>query len=347
MLSEELNINITPFNFSSKEDNLDIITRYDLAMLQKMFKYKGLPETIPQRMLEMFLQTNGNVFITDKYDGNLYAYTGGLGGERDEYYRPTKYTVANPYQEYSAVLDVDVDGILIRNDSMGASILPLLGKWNTLLLETELTMYIADINMRMSELISSTDESTKKAGDKYIKDIIDGKLSVILDESLVNSLTKHSEHGNTHYLTDLKELYQFIKGTKYSLLGLSSTLNMKRERLNTAEVELDVDTLLPYVDDMLESRRDGIQKVNDMFGTNISVELSSAWGVRHSVNMHLDESEDNALEPETPDTEDNPEYPETPDTEDEPEYPDTEDETEHPETSDTPESEDDDERENT
>lgn len=343
MLSEELNINITPFNFVDKESNLDIITRYDLAMLQKMFKYDGLPETIPQRMLEMFLQTNGNVFITDKYDGKLYAYTGGLGGVRDEYYRPTQYTIANPYQEFSEVLTVDTDGILIRNDSMGASILPLLGKWNTLLLETELTMYIADINLRMSQLLSSTDESTKKAADKYIKDITAGKLGVILDESLVNSLTKHSDSANTRYLTELKELYQFIKGTKYSLLGLSSTLNMKRERLNTAEVELDVDTLLPYVDDMLESRRDGIQKVNEMFGTNITVELSSAWGVRHSVNLHLDESEDILVDPDNPDIQDdNPDTPDdNPDTPED--NPDTQDDNQDTQ-EDNPESEDEDER---
>jgi hypothetical protein len=31
------------------------------------------------------------------------------------------------------------------------------------------------------------------------------------------------------------------------------------------------------VDDMLECRQAGIDEVNKMFGTNISVELSSAW----------------------------------------------------------------------
>lgn len=303
ILSYELDINAHVFDFKNKESNIDIITRYDMAQLQAMFEYKNLPETIPKRMLEMFLQSNGNIFITNKYNGkDLYAYTGGLGGVRDEYYRPTIYTIANPFQEFTAELRVDVDGVLMRNDSMASSLIPLLSKYNTLLLETELTMYIADINIRLTEMLSSTDESTKRACDKYLKDIIDGKLGTILDESLVSSITKYNDkqsHGN---VTQLIELYQFIKGTKAGLLGMSSTVNMKRERLNSGEVELDSDLLLPYIDDMLQSRREGLRKVNEMYGTDISVDLASAWGVRHTADMHLAESAPNSLEPNPSET---------------------------------------------
>ena len=52
---------------------------------------------------------------------------------------------------------------------------------------------------------------------------------------------------------------------------------MKREGINSYESQLNDDMLFPTVDDMLERRKEGIEKVNKMYGTNITVELNSSW----------------------------------------------------------------------
>ena len=52
---------------------------------------------------------------------------------------------------------------------------------------------------------------------------------------------------------------------------------MKREALNSAESALNDDILYPLIDEMLEERQKDIEKVNELYGTNISVELSSVW----------------------------------------------------------------------
>ena len=52
---------------------------------------------------------------------------------------------------------------------------------------------------------------------------------------------------------------------------------MKREAINDAESGMNEDSLLPLVDDMLENRKRGVEKINKMFGTNITVELDSSW----------------------------------------------------------------------
>jgi hypothetical protein len=54
---------------------------------------------------------------------------------------------------------------------------------------------------------------------------------------------------------------------------------MKRERLNLGEVSMNVDVLLPYVDNMLKERQDAVEKINAMFDTEISVKLASSWGL--------------------------------------------------------------------
>ena len=52
---------------------------------------------------------------------------------------------------------------------------------------------------------------------------------------------------------------------------------MKRESLSANEVDVNEDTLLPFIDDMLKSRKEDIEKFNKMFNTNIQVELDSSW----------------------------------------------------------------------
>ena len=83
------------YDYKSKKDNVNQLNRYMLAKTLSMFEYQGLPETIPARELEKLLQKNGYAFITKAPDGQLYAFSGGLGGETDVYGNPTKITIAN------------------------------------------------------------------------------------------------------------------------------------------------------------------------------------------------------------------------------------------------------------
>ena len=81
------------------------------------------------------------------------------------------------------------------------------------------------------------------------------------------------------YITQLIELIQYYKASMYNELGLNANYNMKRERLNLGEVSMNVDVLLPYVDNMLKERQNAVEKINAMFDTEISVKLASSWGL--------------------------------------------------------------------
>ena len=74
-----------------------------LTRTQSIFKYKGLPDTIPQRTIELYLQCNGNCLFAE-HDGNYYVFVGGMGGILDYNYMPTEYIVANPYLKLNRVL---------------------------------------------------------------------------------------------------------------------------------------------------------------------------------------------------------------------------------------------------
>lgn len=250
---------------------------YMIDRLMSMFKYEGLPETIPKKFLDYYLFVNGHAFVT-KVNGELYVFVGGLGGEPDAYYRPTIYTVANPGLNFSKNLKIGEDGVLLRNDTMMYGLLPMLSKYCSLLAENLVTMRTADIMLRVIALLSAPDDNTKKACDLYLADLQDGKLGSIAENRFLDGIKMQSPPSNNgSYLTQFIELHQYLKGSMYNELGLNANFNMKREALGAGESGLNADILFPLVDDMLANRQECLDEVNKMFGTNITVEFNSTW----------------------------------------------------------------------
>lgn len=252
-----------------------------LAKTQAMFVYEGLPDTVPAEELERLLQTEGNAFFA-KVEGDVYALSGAAGGEPDPYNRPTIYTVANPALKLNKSYKIGVDGIFIKNDTNGNSLLPIIGKFAVLYTDGIISLNTASILTRITMLISASDDKTKQSADEFLKKILDGDFSVIGENAFFKGVNMQTAAtSNTQYITQLVELVQYYKANMLNELGLNANYNMKRERLNTGEVAMNVDVLLPYVDNMLHERQKALKQVNEMFGTEINVRLGSSWYLEH------------------------------------------------------------------
>lgn len=266
------------FNFADKYNCIQQHITYMLNRTQSMFKWEGLPDTITERALELYLQTNGNTCFY-KHEGSLYVFTGGLGGEPDVYYMPTIYTIANPALKLSKNLKIGVDCVVMPNDSMYLGLIPLFSRYATMLTENELSIKLALTNSRIIDIISAPDDRTKTSAEKYLQDIEDGKQGIIAENAFLEGLKSqpYGHTGSTSLLTNLIEMEQYIKASWFNDLGLNANYNMKRERLNMIESQMNHDSLLPLIDDMLKNRKQAIEKVNEMFGTNITVDFASSW----------------------------------------------------------------------
>ena len=265
------------YDFKNKDTNINEMLRYMLRRSTQMFKYNGLPDSIPKYILELYLQTNGNVCF-DKHNEKLYVFTGSMGGELNEYYLPTIYTISNPFLNLTKNLVIDKDCVVVANDSCYQGMLPQFKKYATALVENELSMNIASINSRMISLISASDDRTLKSAESYIKHILDGDLSVISEDAFLDGIKVQPYAKVTNdTLSKLIEYNQYLKASWFNDIGLNANYNMKREAINSNESQLNDDMLFPTVDDMLERRKEGIEKVNEMYGTNITVELNSSW----------------------------------------------------------------------
>lgn len=268
----------------NKDKSVNGYIRKMLAITQAMFIYKGLPETLPQNNLENLLQTNGNVFVTE-VDGKMYAFTGGLGGTPNAYNEATEYIVTNPYLNINKSYKIDVDGVLIKNDSGANSLLPIFGKYGVLCSDTLLSLNTCSVLSRITMLISASDDKTKQSADDFVNKIMQGDFSVIGENAFFKGVNLQSiSTQSSNQITQLIELLQYFKASAFNEIGLNANYNLKRERLNTSEVQMNVDALNPYVDNMLQERKKAVEKINAMFGTEIRVELASSWAIRKEEN---------------------------------------------------------------
>lgn len=261
-----------------------------LTKTQSMFVYENLPVTIPQGELEHLLQTNGNCFVA-MVDGNLYALYGSTGGDPDVYNRPTQYIVANPALKLNKVYEIGKDGVLFKNDYYMNGLLPLIGKFAVLLTDSNITLNTATILSRITMLISASDDKTKQSADAFMQKILDGDFSVIGESAFFNGVKlQNTQASNSQQLTQFVEVIQYYKANLLNELGLNANYNMKRERLNRNEVSMNIDVLLPFVDNMLYERQQAVEAINTMFGTEITVDLSSSWKTTHEQNDELEQA---------------------------------------------------------
>lgn len=262
--------------FTDKDYLLRSVVTQMLNKSTKMFKYNGLPDTILEKDLETQLQVGGYA-IWKEVKGNLYTFTGGLGGVPNPYYLPTIAVVANPALNYTANLKIGEECVVMLNDHYYQGLMPLFNRYGSLLVEAEMSLRLAIINARVPALIQADNDNTYKSATEFFKKIVAGEdYGIIASDEFFEGIKSHDFYKQA-YIKDLIESIQYIKGSWYNELGLSAQFNMKREAINEAEATMNEDILYPTVDTMLESRQFALDKVNAMYGTNITVELNSVW----------------------------------------------------------------------
>lgn len=276
-------------------DKRKSIYNYVLMMFDRtnqMFEYKGLPDTIPAHMLELYLQINGHIGWLE-WNGKLYALPGGWGGAPDPYYRPTIYIVANPALGGShdckivnhlppfdeSVWSTKPDCVLMRNDTNMRGLFYLFSRYATELSENDISIRSAQINSRQQSIIAASTDREIASARAYIKALEDGKLEAVMDQAMATKGIRATNVSvqSANVIIQLIELQQYLKASWYNEIGLNANFNMKREYLSEEELMAQTDTLIPLIDDMLRCRKEAIEVVNSTFGTSISVEKNSAW----------------------------------------------------------------------
>ena len=249
-----------------------------LNIMNTAFDYNGIPEEwdLNLRKLENYFQIMGVAGVSDENtDGKVREYQGGLGGECDAHYEPQVLVVANPWDGTNKSLDQRKGEVVIGyNDSLRNGILPIIELYADLLTENIISIKLASIQSRAPALISAEDDATLEAVNRYIDDLVLGKLTATGENQFFEGIrVQPLQNGANQTIQNLIELHQYLKASELQELGINANFNMKREALNSAESALNTDALIPLLDDMLHCRQEFVDKLNKRYGTYITVKL--------------------------------------------------------------------------
>ena len=284
---------IKPWEWSefgvSNIDKAQLTNYYYKMLLNRvinMFTWENLPDTIDEQVMNFWLFVTGRVVFTE-FSGKLYALNGNYGGYPNEYYLPTEFIVANPILG-SKNVKIDIDGVVMFNSdtdkyptqTMVGGLYPILTLTANMLADCVVTISSALKNGRVQTAFLCKDDTVRIAGEKVLKQLYNGNPAVMIDDTILNCITPIKMADNTSVATILQqtvETYQFWLANFYNSIGVNANFNMKRERLNTAEVNINDSALFVNVVNMLNNRKQAVEKINKMFGTNITVEISNEW----------------------------------------------------------------------
>lgn len=273
-----------------------------LNICLKMFEYEGLPESLPARELELNLMITGHavVLVAPGTQGQLFTPLTATAGV-DRYYQPEWCTWANPkiIGDTGKQWFFDKDCINIWNNSLQESMwyIPLDGGMYSFIcryarqladIESSINMYA--VNTRATSMPVSDDNTVKESLKLFFKKLIKGERAIVTDSTIVEkfrSVNILEGHLNDS-LNDLLVARDKILEQFYRDIGIRM-YNPKRAQVTESELESNDQLLLICHDDMLKCRQEGIEKVNNMFGTNISVKLNPYFDIKEVIADATDE----------------------------------------------------------
>lgn len=267
-----------------------------LNFCMMMFEYENLPSGLPAREIELNLLITGHAVILANPDrpGELFTPLTSIAGV-DEYYQPEWAVFANPdvIRKNGKQWMFDKDCINIWNNSLQESMwyLPLDGSMYTFisryaraLSDIESSINIYTVNTRLTSIPVSDNQTVIESIKLFFKKLAMGKRSIISDSTIVNKFsTVDINSPKSDSLNDLlvardKILEQFFRDIGVRMY------NPKRAQVTESELESNDQLLLICHEDMLKCRQEGIEKVNDMFGTEISVSLNPLFDIQEVVS---------------------------------------------------------------
>lgn len=244
------------------------------------FKFENLPQTINEDYLKLQLIIGGHCLII-KHKDNLYAIESGQGTDLNYAYLPQITPFANPYltDGYAKINSDNADSVMIYTSSSdkylayggGGILWEYIKKTAWLLANTITSINTMLINTRLQQVFIAPTDTDVNSAETVLKKLFLGEpYFIIKDMSLLDNIKMIPTNASQNrQLIDLIETYQYIYSMFYHSIGVNSNYNMKRERVNTAEIMTNDDSLQINFANIVENVEKGVEDVNKLFDTNI------------------------------------------------------------------------------
>nr|DAO82381.1 MAG TPA: upper collar protein [Caudoviricetes sp.] len=260
--------NINPDRLNRNTFNDYFNRLFELAI--NMFKWENLPDTVDERFLELALCEKGYcLYFNDDIMGNL-ALTCMIGGELDVYRIPTR-RIAFAVNGYQAER-TNRDSVLIYNNYLHTPTMQTISLYAERLTAIERAIDV-NVNAQKTPIAILTDEKQKRTVEEIYRKY-EGNAPVIigaknLDLDSVKAITT----GAPYVADKLNILKRQIWNEALTFFGIENANTEKRERLVSDEITSNLGGVQAQRYVMLNAREQAADKINRMFGTNISVKF--------------------------------------------------------------------------
>lgn len=264
--------------------NYDFYFKWLLNKTASCFYIIGLPKTINETYLKTNLLLDGNICITD-FNNELYACIGSQGGQPDEYYRGTIYTIANPILG-SKMVKIGADGVVIYNNEIDqftsdcfiSGLYELINQTATLLADNIISISCNQINCRVQAFVTADSEAQAVGGEIVLKKLYAGNPYQVLRSDLIDKITVNpiNNSANAQNISELVELNNYLISNYFQSIGIRANDIRKKSHVLQDEIDVQNDYLQVSILEILSSWQAGFDKVNELYGTDIHVELNPA-----------------------------------------------------------------------
>lgn len=234
-----------------------------------MFEWKNLPPTVDARYLELHLFESGSmVYFDDDVIGNL-CLDCLPSGRLDVYGNPVLRRAYSGYNNYQKLLK-ESNSVIIWNNYLHTNSILEVKMFARKLYNLD---RIIDVNANAQKtpvLIQGTEQQRLTLKNLYKE--FDGNSPFIFgDKNLDLNSLKCLQTGAPYVCDKLYNLKQMYWNEALTYLGINNTGAQKRERMLAIESSQAQGGTISSRYSRLQSRREAVEKINAMFGTNIEV----------------------------------------------------------------------------